>query len=237
MGRKNCGSCHRRSDSSVTPRFPVHKDCTSCHLVQFTAANTGSSVNPICIICHTSDGLNSSKPPLKSFPKLASFAADFDHAQHLKEKESARPIGECSACHTASRRGVGQTIPARLDAHRICYDCHSPGKSGNEFASCGSCHRLGSYSATSTKVRAYNLSFSHADHGTQERLKCENCHTVNTRGLPQSKQVSSIIPVQHLVTARSQNCKACHNQTRAFGDFDTRDCKRCHRRDGFRMVD
>src|SRR5215207_1863600 len=27
MGRSNCGSCHRRGDSSTIPRFPVHKDC------------------------------------------------------------------------------------------------------------------------------------------------------------------------------------------------------------------
>ncbi len=84
MARSNCASCHRRNDGSVEPKFPIHKDCTGCHLVQFTAANNSSLVNPICTICHKPEGLNSSNPPLKNSPRLVSFAAEFDHAQHLK---------------------------------------------------------------------------------------------------------------------------------------------------------
>ena len=132
MDRTNCASCHRRSDGSVEPRFPVHKDCTGCHLVQFTASNNSSSVNPICTICHKAEGLNSSNAPIKNFPRLMSFAAEFDHAQHLKGIESARPGNGCVACHAPANRGVAETIPARLNAHQICYDCHSPGKSASK---------------------------------------------------------------------------------------------------------
>ncbi len=115
MARSNCASCHRRSDGSLEPKFPLHKDCTGCHLVQFTAGNNSSAVNPICTICHKPEGLNSSNAPLKSFPRLMSFAAEFDHGQHLKGIESARLGNGCAACHSPTNRGVAETIPARLN--------------------------------------------------------------------------------------------------------------------------
>jgi c(7)-type cytochrome triheme protein len=235
MARANCASCHRRSDSSLAPQFPLHKDCTGCHLVQFTAPNNASSVNPICTICHQPEGLNSSNAPLKNFPRLMSFAAEFDHAQHLKGLESARPGNGCAACHTPANRGMAESIPARLNAHHICYDCHSPGQSASKTSSCGSCHRLGSYSPTSIAARSYRVGFSHAAHGPRERLTCDRCHDVRGRGLPQAKQVSSIAPVQHLSNSRAQNCIACHNGQRAFGESaNFTECARCHKHAGFR---
>src|ERR1051325_9396824 len=74
----NCASCHRRRDSFIEPTFPLHKDCTGCHIVQFTTVDNSATVNPICIICHTAEGLNSSRPPLKNFSRLASFTVEFD---------------------------------------------------------------------------------------------------------------------------------------------------------------
>lgn len=233
MGRENCGSCHRRTDSSHAPRFPVHKDCTGCHLVQFTTGNSGP-INPICTICHEANGLNSANPPLRNSSRLVTFKAEFDHAQHLQGIDAARPAGGCAACHTPANRGVAQTIPARLNAHQICYECHSSGKSASKTSSCGSCHRMGSYSPTSTAARSYRIGFSHADHGPRERLNCDRCHEIRGRGLPQRKQVSSIVPVQHLSNARAPNCVACHNGQRAFGvsaNFSA--CTRCHKRTGF----
>jgi len=231
MGRENCGSCHRRSDGSPEPRFPLHKDCIGCHLVQFTAANSSSFVNPICTVCHKAEALNSSSVSLKSFPRLVSFAAEFDHAQHLKGIEAARPVRGCTACHSPANRGVAESIPARLNAHRVCYECHSPGQSASKTSSCGSCHRLGSYSPTSTAARAYRMGFSHADHGPHERLTCDRCHDARGRGLPQARQVASIIPAQHYPNPRTQSCATCHNGQRAFGDkgpnFEV--CKRCHK--------
>jgi len=235
MGRGNCASCHRRADGALEPRFPQHKDCTGCHLVQFTASNTSSSTNAICTICHKPEGLNSSSAPLKTFPRLMSFAPEFDHAQHLKGIESARPSKSCAACHTSANRGVAESIPARLNAHQICYECHSQGKSASNTSSCGSCHRLGSYSPTSIAARSFRVGFSHADHGPRERLNCDRCHDVRGRGLPQARQVSSIAPVQHLTNSRAQNCLACHNGQRAFGESaNFTECARCHKRIGFR---
>lgn len=234
MDRKNCGSCHRRG-GGLAPTWPLHKDCTGCHMVQFTAANRGTDMNPICTICHTREGLNSSNPPTKGFSGLRSFRAEFDHAQHLLGKENAKPSTGCVSCHIPARGGVAQSIPAHLNAHQVCYDCHSPGKQANDLSSCGVCHSLGTYSPTSTNAASYRVSFSHADHSGRARLACMACHNIKQRGLPQTRQVSSISPVEHFASARAQSCLTCHNGRRSFGDADTHDCKRCHKREGFRM--
>ena len=229
MGRSNCGSCHRRNDSSATPRFPVHKDCIGCHLVQFTTH--ASSDNPMCTICHARDSLNSPNPPTKTFPGLISFNAKFDHAQHLLGQEGARPGNGCAACHTPANRGVAQTIPARLSAHQTCYQCHSPGKQAGNFSSCGSCHEFGRYSRTPIAARSYRVGFSHADHNARKRMNCDSCHRVKAQGLRQRQQVSSILPAQHYANPRAQTCKTCHNGKRTFGDTGPgfTDCVRCHK--------
>jgi c(7)-type cytochrome triheme protein len=228
---ENCGTCHRRKDSSLEPKFPAHKDCIGCHLVEFTASSLTASVNPICTICHTAEGLNSSNASTKGFPRLRSFMAKFDHTQHLKGIESARPATSCAACHASENRGIAISIPSRLNAHQICYDCHSEGKSASSLSSCDSCHKFGPYSPTSIVARAYRVGFSHADHGPRQRLNCESCHNVLSRGLPQARQVTSIAPALHHSGARTRSCMTCHNGRRAFGDakaeFDN--CKRCHK--------
>lgn len=234
MGSARCVSCHRRRDSSPTPRLPVHRDCTGCHLVQFTGAT--SSANPICTICHTNEGLNSSNPPTKNFSGLLSFNAKFDHAQHMEGIEGARPAAACTACHNPANRGVSETIPSRLNAHQICYECHSPGKRASNFSSCGSCHDSGPYWRTPTTARAYRLGFSHVDHNVRARLSCGNCHSVRGRGLPQARQVSSVLPAQHNANPRVRSCVTCHNGKRAFGDRGPgfSDCRRCHKGFTFR---
>lgn len=227
MGSSNCVSCHRRSDSSPVPRFPIHKDCTRCHTDDFTAGT--SSDNPICTICHTKEGINLPRPPLRTFSALRSFNAEFDHAQHMQGNESARPLKGCQECHTSSR-GV-ETIPARLDAHGNCYKCHSPGGAASNSSSCGYCHKAARYSPTPTAARAYRVGFSHAQHGPRQHLSCESCHNIIGRNLPQARQVSSIVTLQHRSNSLVRSCMTCHNGHRAFGDkgpkFD--DCKRCHK--------
>ncbi len=232
--RPNCAGCHRRSGDSLEPKFPQHRDCTGCHLVQFT--NATASDNPICSICHTKDVLSSSNPPTKTFSRLRTFTAEFDHAQHLRGIESARPAEGCAACHTRALRGVAQTIPARLGAHQTCYQCHSPGKQASNFSSCGSCHKLGRYSPTSMAARSYRVGFSHADHGPRVRLSCDNCHSIMGRGLPQARQVSSILALQYHSNPRARSCATCHNGQRAFGDKGPgfSDCRRCHKGFNFR---
>jgi c(7)-type cytochrome triheme protein len=219
-----CDRCHRRADNSPSQRLPGHKACDDCHIQQFMTAGTA-----FCGICHTS--LEGRNPPVKNFPALRSFAVRFDHAQH--GSGAARPEAGCAACHAPARRGVALTIPAGLDAHANCYQCHTPQASagGRDLGSCGACHTPGSHRPTSAGARAFRVGFSHAAHG---RMGCADCHTVRA-GLPQGRQVSAPRPSQHFGAGRAQSCMTCHNNRRAFGGDDFADCKRCHKGQTFRF--
>lgn len=228
-----CNSCHERGgDNSATPRFPGHKACTSCHLAQFVTPNV-----PMCVICHTD--VNSSNPPLKSFPSrfTESFNVKFDHAQHMTG--SARPPNGCSTCHGRSgARTAALRIPAGISAHDQCYSCHTPSSkssAGREIASCGVCHEQQAYSRTSTNARAFRFAFSHAKHGAPQRLGCSDCHSL-TAGAPQSRQVSSPASFEHFPATRGMSCLTCHNGKRSFGgDLAFKDCRRCHTAASFKM--
>ncbi|HEY6804132.1 MAG TPA: cytochrome c3 family protein [Pyrinomonadaceae bacterium] len=227
-----CNSCHQRTDNSATPKFPGHSACTSCHLGQFT-----TPAIPMCVICHTDTSGN--RPPLKSFPTSfkESFNLKFDHAQHMTG--SAKPQAGCNGCHAGLvNRGFGLSIPGNLPAHNTCYACHTPeskAANGREIASCGVCHGEGSYNPTSTNSRVFRFSFSHAKHGTRERLACQDCHVV-TAGRPQSRQVSSPSALEHFPVGRVQSCASCHNGKRSFGgDLGFSSCKRCHTGSTFKM--
>ena len=227
-----CTSCHERTDNSATPRFPGHKACTDCHRGQFT-----TPAIPMCVICHTDT--KSNNPPLRSFPASFNepFNVKFDHAQH--NTGAARPQGGCVSCHNSPvNRRAGLSIPANLAAHNNCYTCHTPtsrSNAGREIASCGVCHDQKPYRPTSTNARSYRYAFSHADHGTRQRLACADCHKL-TAGASQTRQVSSTNPAQHFNTTRGQTCATCHTGKRTFGgDLGFSDCKRCHSGPTFRM--
>jgi c(7)-type cytochrome triheme protein len=225
-----CSSCHRRNDNSARPSFPGHKDCTSCHLSQFTTPNV-----PMCSICHTS--VNGNNPPLKAFPDKfkESFNMKFDHAQHMTG--AARPKNGCTSCHASPlRRGAALAIPANLSAHDQCYSCHTPNAqaNGRDLASCGVCHDQKAYGRTSSDAAAFRLAFSHAQHSGRQRLGCSDCHNF-TAGLPQKRQVSSPRALLHFPTGNN-TCASCHNGRRAFGgDFDFKNCHRCHAGQSFRI--
>lgn len=228
----SCNSCHERTDNSATPRFPGHKACTDCHRSQFT-----TPAIPMCLICHADTKTNN--PPLKTFPASFNepFNVKFDHAQH--NTGNARPQNGCASCHnTPVNRRAGLAIPANLVAHDNCYTCHTPSSksnAGREIASCGVCHEQKAYRPTTTNARAFRFSFSHAEHGTRQRLACADCHKL-TAGAPQTRQVSSTTTSQHFLNTRSQTCATCHNGRRNFGgDLGFADCKRCHSGPTFRM--
>jgi len=182
---------------------------------------------------------STNNPPLKNFPTSFNepFNVKFDHAQH--NDGGARPQRGCAGCHTSAiNRGIGLSIPANLAAHNGCYTCHTPSSksaAGREIASCGVCHDRKSYGPTPTSARAYRYAFSHAEHGSKERLACADCHKL-TAGAPQTRQVSSPSAAEHFVTTRSTACLTCHNGKRSFGgDLAFKDCKRCHAGPTFRM--
>jgi hypothetical protein len=228
-----CTACHKRSpDNSATPRFPGHKACTNCHLTQFVTESVS-----MCLICHMD--VKGSNPPLQSFPTgfKESFNIKFDHTQHMTG--SARSQDGCLACHGRPiARGVGLSIPAGLPAHNQCYVCHTPASKSTadrEIASCGVCHDQKHYVRTPSNARAFQLAFSHANHGLRQRLACTDCHVL-TAGLPQSRQVSSPFPAEHFATGRGMSCLTCHNGKRSWGgDLAFNDCRRCHRGPTFRM--
>lgn len=229
-----CTACHNRpADNSATSSgFPGHKACTNCHLAQFVSATV-----PMCSICHSD--VNGANPPLKGFPTRfkESFNVKFDHAQH--NTGSGRPPSGCAACHSRlGGRAAALSIPTSISAHNQCYTCHTPSSkssSGREMASCGVCHDVRSYSRTSTNSRAFRLAFSHAKHGTAQRLGCADCHRL-TAGSPQSRQVSSPAAAEHFPATRGMTCLTCHNGNKSFGgDLAFKDCRRCHTAASFRM--
>jgi len=163
-----CTSCHERTaDNSATPKFPGHRACTDCHLAQFV-----TPIVAMCEICHSD--VRSGNPPLRGFPTRFNekFNMKFDHAQHLIG--SARPQNGCQGCHNRpAGGGAGLSIPVEITGHGSCYGCHTPSSksaTGREIGSCGVCHEQKSYSRTSMNARAFRYSFSHAKHGSRERL-------------------------------------------------------------------
>jgi c(7)-type cytochrome triheme protein len=224
-----CASCHARaSDNSAQPRLPGHKACTGCHLPQFVTPNA-----PLCFVCHST--LEGENPAVKNFPPIRSFAARFDHAQH--GAGAARSALGCAACHQpAARRAAALTIPAGLAAHSNCYACHTPDarSNGRDIATCGTCHTAAArFFRTPTLAPAFRVGFSHAAHGSRQRLSCADCHRASA-GLPQSRQVSSPLAAEHFQNSRAQSCMTCHDNRRAFGDANFRDCRRCHKGQTFR---
>lgn len=225
----NCNSCHQRSDNSITPRFAGHSACIECHLTQFVTPQS-----PMCAICHSS--VQTSPAPMKSFPASFNerFNMKFDHAAH--NRGEGRPGDGCIACHRSLRGGLALSIPVNLTAHNQCYSCHTPNRvvGGRDIGSCNTCHSLAGYRRTSTNSAAFQASFSHAAHGSRQRLSCTDCHTVKA-GAVQSRQVSSPAVSQHFSSNRAMKCMTCHNDSRAFGDRDFENCKRCHTKSTFSM--
>jgi len=191
----------------------------------------------MCVICHTD--VNSSNPPLRSFPTRfnESFNVKFDHAQHMAG--AARPQNGCAACHSRmGGRAAALGIPAGIGAHNQCYSCHTPAsksQSGRELASCGVCHDQKSFARTTTNARSFRFAFSHAKHGSGQRLACANCHLLSP-GAPQTRQVSAPAPVEHFASVRGMSCLTCHNGKRSFGgDLAFKECRRCHTSASFKM--
>ena len=133
--------------------------------------------------------VNSGNPPLKSFPTRfnESFNVKFDHAQHMTG--AARPQSGCAACHSrvgrdaprrsrfrqASRPTTSVTPATRRAASR------PPDERSRraEFATIRKRSR-----APATNARAFRFAFSHAKHGTGQRLACTDCHRVDAGFAP-----------------------------------------------------
>lgn len=213
--RLPCLLCHRRETNAAKPLLPGannHAPCAGCHAQEFTNSNS-----PVCLICHT----NVQSGTLKSFPRLASFGARFDHSRHMSLGRVS-----CTTCHKPARGGIAKSIPDGLNAHTTCFSCHTPRaeSNGRDISTCGTCHQLGGRSLRGISAAAFRVGFSHTKHDRGENLSCTECHRV--RG--GASQVSSPQPLNHHASPGAFSCMSCHNGKRAFGGDDFSVCKRCH---------
>lgn len=212
--RLPCLLCHRRETNAARPTLPgksAHAPCAGCHASQFE-----SSAGPMCSICHT----NVQTGTLKPFPSLRSFNVKFDHARH------AAAGATCAKCHKENRGGVAFSIPAGLNAHTLCFECHTPQAkvNGRSLGSCSTCHALGRFFRTTERAAAFRVGFSHAKHDDSGSSRCVECHRVRA-----GRQVTSPLALNHHAPERSPSCRTCHDGKRAFGGDDFSVCTRCHK--------
>ena len=214
--RMPCLLCHKREDNSAAIRFPGHMPCAGCHVQQFA-----DNKHPICTICHTATSV-------KRFPGLRSFNSKFDHAKHSRQTN-------CATCHRPLRAGVALSIPAGTSAHQTCFTCHGPRTEvgGRNIGSCSVCHQPGSPTRNTAAARAFQVNFSHSEHGRRD-LSCSACHTIRA-GAGRGRQVTAPTAAMHFAPAGTQSCASCHNNRRAFGGNDFADCKQCHERNTFKF--
>lgn len=219
--RLRCTVCHRRGNESPQTIRPGHRPCSSCHSEKFA-----SMKGPICTVCHTNS--EPKGPELKSFSGLKSFNMKFNHARHAN--------AGCATCHKPMNRSVALSIPAGKSAHSTCNQCHGFGaqKGGRDLASCDVCHQPGKYQRLPVFGKAYKIRFSHAEHGSRQKLSCSDCHRVKV-GVPPRRQMTGPLPAMHRASEGGQSCMSCHNNKRAFGGDDFSDCKRCHQGSTFRF--
>lgn len=207
--RLPCLLCHKREDNSPTPKLAGHLPCSGCHVQQFA-----DNKNQICTICHT----NAETGDLKGFPALNEFNVQFDHAMHQRETN-------CATCHKPATKAA-MSIPARMNAHSTCFQCHTPeAKSGErDIGSCATCHQPGTPNLSRYSAKAFAFNFTHANH---RKLNCAECHNVQS-GAARGRQVSTPQTAMHFPPAGAQSCASCHNNKRTFGGDDFSSCRRCH---------
>jgi len=204
--RLPCLLCHKRDDNSPSMKFSGHLPCAGCHVQQFA-----DNKNPICSICHTETGV-------KRFPPLRSFNVKFSHSMHGRQ-------ANCATCHKPSRRGVAFSIPAGVNGHVTCFQCHKPEAEigGRNIGSCNVCHQTGRPPGNSDWARAFTVNFKHSEHGPSRKLNCASCHSA-----PPGREMTAPLASMHFAPKGVKSCGACHDNSRAFGGTDFSDCKRCH---------
>ena len=208
--RLPCLLCHKREVGLTTPKMPGHMPCAGCHVQQFA-----DNQNSICTICHTTTSV-------KPFPALRSFNVMFDHGKHTQQTN-------CATCHKPTRRGAAFSVPSAANGHATCFQCHGPRTDvgGRNIGSCGTCHQPGRPVRASEWAKAYSENFSHQAHIRAGNSNCSVCHTVRAGGV-RGRQVSAPLPLNHHAPAGTMSCATCHNNKRAFGGDDFKDCRRCH---------
>lgn len=214
----SCLICHRRDTNASRIKFPGgggHAPCAGCHTQQFEDKNS-----PICTICHT----DTERGAMKRFPTLRNFSVRFDHSKHVRQTN-------CATCHKGSRRGVAKSIPSGANAHATCFQCHSS-KASHNLSSCSVCHQSGRRPRPVRESgRAFAANFSHGKHNS---MNCAACHSIKP-GASRGNQVTSPVTSMHFPPRNAISCGRCHNNKRAFGGDDFKDCRRCHKGSSYNM--
>jgi c(7)-type cytochrome triheme protein len=248
VGEKNIGSCstchepgaaNRIVDSTKNIGFNFDHtrhagvSCTSCHsplasgnkMSAITVSMHSGAPNS-CATCHNEKrafGANDFSDCRRCHQEVAGargFGIRFNHAVHEKTN--------CATCHKAGASGVNFSVPNGETAHKTCFQCHSPGKSGGGFtrSSCFTCHQIGSTNDVSPPPAVIAGNFSHTKH---EFLDCSSCHT------PAGGKMSAPLVVMHRAAKATVSCVSCHNNETAFGE-DFSNCRRCHTGDKFKAL-
>lgn len=209
-GGLNCNSCHNplRGNEMSAITVAMHSrqanSCATCHNEKRAfGANDFSD----CRRCH------------QEVAGTQSFGIKFSHAVHTKS--------DCATCHKTGKNGVNFTVPNSENAHRTCFQCHSPTKDTGNFTSskCFSCHQPGNWNNISPPPQIVKGNFSHTKHSFFE---CSNCHT-QTGGNMGAPKVA-----MHGGGAKSvTSCATCHDNQTAFGE-EFANCKRCHTGENFK---
>jgi len=125
----------------------------------------------------------------------------FSHQYHLTEVGA-----ECSSCHAGIAKSE-RSSDNNLGKMEACYACH------DKKLDCKTCHLEKSEPYSAFKAPKRELNFSHQQHVTDLKMKCETCHTtIATKGYTN---------VSGLPTMES--CMSCHDGVQA-----GKDCRTCH---------
>lgn len=126
----------------------------------------------------------------------------FSHVYHKNDVGA-----ECSQCH-ANADGSGAAADNLLPRMAECYTCHD-----QKTTDCKYCHLEAAEPYSSFVNPKRELVFSHQEHITGQKLKCEDCHAdVVQKGYTSA----SILPAM-------DRCMTCHNGVQAAND-----CRTCH---------
>lgn len=208
--RVNCNSCHnaasgnKMSGITISMHSGAANSCATCHNEKTAfGANDFSD----CRRCH------------QEVANARSFGIKFSHSAHARQN--------CATCHKSGGQGVNFSVPNGENAHKTCFQCHSPMKGEGNFTNgkCFTCHQIGSSNNVSPSSPLIAGNFNHSRHSF---LSCNDCHTSS------GGKMSAPLATMHKSSKSTLSCATCHNNQTAFGE-DFTNCRKCHTGDSFRF--
>lgn len=147
-----CNSCHQMQESQ--PRAPARSDCVSCHR-------------------ESSDELLAKVHRSPEAPPPPAYQIHFSHEKHLAMSQIR---GQCVTCHSGAVRGGDAPDFPPMER---CFACHEHAEQW-ERSECAPCHDRADVEKLVPQTFLHHVGDFIRRHGvlaTQERAKCESCHT------------------------------------------------------------